>query len=215
MDGTLGTLGTMDGAHRVCFAGYCGIVGGIVYFLQGIAGTLLFPQFYEPGTTGFVIGGLIATTSMGLLLIGVLGILWGGGLGGAAGKGLLALAILGFALMVVGGLLTVAGIGPLTDPETAVSLIYLLGRLIAAIFTLATGIAVIVARRWQGWARFAPLLFGLWPILGELLPVIIFGEPVGVMNDAWGLCGALLGLAVLVQARSAGIGGRLVAAHSS
>jgi len=53
-------------------------------------------------------------------------------------------------LLIVGGLLTIVGAGPLADPEAPISLIYLLGRLITVVFTFFTGIAVLTARRGRG-----------------------------------------------------------------
>jgi hypothetical protein len=103
--------------------------------------------------------------------------------------------------MVVGALQTVAGVGPLIDPEAGVALLYLLGRLIGAVFALLTGVAVLVARRWLGRAAFMPLLVGLCPLVGELGSVIVFGQPNQLLNAAWGLFGALLGYAVLSHDR--------------
>jgi hypothetical protein len=194
----------MTNAQRVRLAGWCGIVGGVVYFVEELANRVYIPQADVPGTLGFAIGGVIATVAISLLLIGFLGLSWGGALGNRLGVGVFALAALGYALMIVGAVLTVAGVGPLTDQDTAVSLIYLLGRLIAVVFTLLTGVAVLAARRWQGWAAFAPLLLGVWPLVGEALPVLVTGtRPEPLLNAAWGLCGALLGLAMLAHTRSA------------
>lgn len=182
-------------------AGLCGIVGGVLWFASGIVG-MFVPQVNEPGTAAFLIGGAVATLSLALLLVGFLGIAWGGGLGGPFGKGLFAVAVVGYALMVVGAVQTVAGVGPLLDPEVGLALIYLLGRLIAAVFTLLTGVAVLAARRWRGWTGVVPVLLGLCPLVGELGFLVAFGQPSQVLNAAWGLFGALLGLATLAQVRS-------------
>ena len=193
----------MDTMQRVRIAGWCGIVGGSLWFISSVLTWAGLITTSTPGTTGFDVSGAMATACLALVLIGFLGIGWGGALGGWFGKIVFGVAVLGSVLMVIGGVLTILGIGPLTDPETAVSLIYLLGRLIAVIFTLLTGIAVVLARRWQGWTRWAPLLFGLWPILGELVPVLVTGEqPPELLNGAWGLFAALVGLAVLAQIRT-------------
>lgn len=75
--------------------------------------------------------------------------------------------VVGYALMV-GGVQTVAGVGPLLVPESGIALIYLLGRLVSAVFALLTGVAVLFAHRWRGWTAFAPLLVGLCPLVGGL-----------------------------------------------
>lgn len=194
----------MNGTQRIRLAGYCGIVGGLLWFLQTVVTMALSLDVNTPGSAGFVVGVIVATLELALILIGFLGIAWGGALRGWFGKGVFAVATLGYALMIVGGVLTLLGVGPLTDPETAVSLIFLLGRLLAALFTLLTGIAVLAGRRWPGWAGFAPLLLGLWPLLTELVPVIVTGnQPPEILNAAWGLFVALVGLATLAQLRSA------------
>jgi hypothetical protein len=193
--------------NPIKIAGFCGIIGGMIWFSQTLVTEVLFPQLALPGTLGSTISGLVATVAVALLLISFLGIAWGGGLAGWLGKMMFGMAALGYGLMVIGGGLTLAGAGPLSDPPYNVSLIYLLGRLITVIFTLLTGVAVLTARRWQGWTKFAPLLLGLWPIIGEVLPAVMTGDrPPQILNGAWGLFGALLGLAILAQTWSARVG---------
>ncbi|MBC8162990.1 MAG: hypothetical protein H7Z42_17420 [Roseiflexaceae bacterium] len=190
-------------AQRLRFVGRSGIVGGVVWFATTMLGATVLPQITTPGTTVSAVSSTLFTLTLVLALIGFLGIGLGGALGGWFGKIVFALAVLGHGLMVIGSVLTIFGIGPLTDPQTAVSLIFLLGRLIAVVFTLLTGIAVLLARRWRGWAAFAPLLLALWPILTELVPVIVIGQPLPeLFNAVWGLFVALLGLATLAQIRT-------------
>lgn len=192
----------MNLSQRLSIAGWCGILGGGLYFLHSAFGELLFAG--TPGTPGFALSAGFAAANFVLLLVGFVGIAWGNGLGGRLGRIIFGVAALGYALMVVGALLMVAGVGPITDPERAVSLVYLLGRLIAVVFTVFTGIAVLVARRWRGWTRFAPLLLGLWPLIGEAGYVAVTGNtPNAIVNATWGVFNALLGLATLAQLRSA------------
>lgn len=193
----------MDTTQRVRIAGWCGIVGGALWFLRVSVTRAAFPQLSTPGTTVFAVSWAFATCILALILVGFLGIAWGGALEGWFGKIAFGVALLGYAMMVVGGVLTSLGIGPLNEPSQGVSLIYLLGRLIAALLTLLAGIAVVVARRWHGWTRWAPLLFGLWPILTELSFVILTpNRPPALLNAAWGLFAALLGFATLAQTRT-------------
>jgi hypothetical protein len=190
----------MNNTQRIRLAGWCGLIGGLLYFLQGAVGTLLFPQADVAGTAAFALSGTLASLNFVLLLIGVLGIAWGGALGGWFGKSLFGAAVLGYGLMIVGVVLTITGVGPLSDPPEKVSLIYLLGRLLAVVFTILTGGAVLAAGRWLGWVRFAPLLLGLWPLVGEVLPALLTGDrPPPVLNATWGLWGALIGFALLTQ----------------
>jgi hypothetical protein len=205
--------------NHIKIAGFCGIIGGMGWFFQTLVTEVLFPQLALPGTLGSTISGFVATVALALLLISFLGIAWGGGLAGWFGRMMFGMAALGYGLMVIGGGLTLAGAGPLSDPPYNVSLIYLLGRLITVVFTLLTSVAVLTARRWQGWTKFAPLLLGLWSIIGEVLPAVMTGDrPSQVLNGAWGLFGALLGLAILAQTWSARVGGFVavdLSAHSA
>ena len=194
--GTSGTAAERGAGTLAERAGLCGIVGGTLWFVSGILG-IVFPQLNEPGTTAFQVGGIVATVSLVLLLVGFIGVAWGGALGGRVGKALFGAAVLGYALMVAGGVQTVLGVGPLLDPEAGVALLYLLGRLISAVFALLTGVAVLAARRWAGWMALTPLLVGLCPLVGELGSVILFGQPSQLLNAAWGIFGALLGYAAL------------------
>lgn len=179
-------------------AGLCGILGGALWFVSGVLG-IVFPQLSEPGTTVFQVGGVVATASLVLLLVGFLGVAWGGALGGKVGKALFGVTMGGYAIMVIGALQTVLGVGPLLDPASGVALLYLLGRLISAVFAFFTGIAVLAARRWRGWVAFTPLLVGLCPLVGELGAVILFGQPSLLLNAIWGVFGALLGYAILAH----------------
>jgi len=190
----------MDTTQRVHIAGWCGVVGGSVWFIQSVLQWAGVINGDTPGTTTFVVTGVVATLCLGLVLLSFLGLKWGGAFRGRFGSIVWGVAVLGYVLMISGGVLTLFGVGPLTDPVTAVSLIYLLGRLIAVIFTLLTGIAVVQTRRWPHWTRFAPLLLGLWPIVGELLPVLVTGQqPNELVTGAWGVCVALVGMAMLAQ----------------
>jgi len=85
----------MHDTQRLRIAGWCGIIGGILWFLQSILTDVLFPQLAAPGTPGFTIGGAIATVNLVVLLVGFLGVAWGGALGGWFGKIAFGVAVLG------------------------------------------------------------------------------------------------------------------------
>lgn len=189
----------METSQRVRLAGWCGIAGGLFYFAHS-----RFGDASPPGSLGFSLAAAVAAVSFVLLLLGFMGIAWGNALGGRFGTVVFGAAAGGYALMISGALLMVAGVGPITDPVQAVSLVYLLGRLITVVFTVGTGIAVLVARQWQGWTRLAPLALGVWPLVGEAGYAVLTGNtPNGMVNGMWGLWGALLGLATLAQLRPA------------
>jgi hypothetical protein len=193
----------MNDLQRLRLAGFCGIIGGLLWFLQSIIIDILFPQLARVrGTPDFTLTFGSAIVILALLLISFVGIRWGGALRGWFGASAFGGAVLGYVLMIVGCVLTLVGAGPLTDPAGGVSLIYILGRLLTALFTLLTAFAVLAARRWRGWTRFVPLFLFLC-FTGEFVPVFLGGSgPNGIFTAAWGLFGALLGLAILAQASS-------------
>jgi hypothetical protein len=205
----------MNDSQRLRITGFCGIIGGVLWFLQTVIIEILFPQLARVrGTPDFTLTFGSTIVILALLLIGFVGIRWGGGLRGWFGAIAFGGAVLGYVLMIIGGVLTLAGTGPLTDPAGGVSLIYILGRLLTALFTLLTALAVLAARRWRGWAKFAPLFLFLC-FAGEFLPVFMGGGgPNGIFTAAWGLFGALLGLAILAQTRSVRVGEAVAVAHS-
>ncbi len=196
----------MGNSERLRVASYSGILGGIVWFILFMLIEVVAPQLARTrGTAAFTAVFLIATVSLVLLLLGFLGILWGGGVGGRVGRIALWLTVLGDVMMILGSLLTLAGVGPLTDPAGGVSFVYISGRMLTVLFTLLTSIAVIVDRRWQGWTRFVPLLLFICMAV-EFLPVFSGGGgPNGTFTALWGLCSALLGLTTLVEAPRAGV----------
>lgn len=205
----------MNDIQRLRLAGWCGIIGGLLWFIQSMIIDILFPQLARVrGTADFTITFGSSIVILALLLIGFFGIWWGGGLRGWFDAIAFGGTVLGYVLMIVGCVLTLAGAGPLTDPAGGVSLIYILGRLLTALFTLLTALAVLAARRWQGWARFVPLFLFLC-LAGELLPAFLGGSgPNGIVTAAWGVFSALLGWAILAQARSVHHSDVVAVAHS-
>lgn len=195
----------MDNSERLRVASYSGILGGIAWFILFMLIEVIAPQLARTrGQVAFTAVFLIGAVSLVLLLIGLLGILWGGGVRGRFGRVALGLTASAYVIMILGSVLTLVGVGPLTDPAGGVSFVYIAGRMLTVLFTLLTSIAVIVDRRWLGWARFVPLLLFIC-LAGEFLPVFTGGSgPNGTLTALWGLCSALLGLTTLVQVSRAG-----------
>ncbi len=196
----------MGDSERLRVASYSGILGGLAWFILFMLIEVVAPPLARTrGTLHFTATFLTGAVALVLLLIGFLGILWGDGVRSRFGRIAVWLTVLGYVLMILGSLLTLAGAGPLTDPAGGVSFVYIAGRMLTVLFTLLTSIAVIVDRRWQGWARFVPLLLFLCMAV-EFLPVFSGGSgPNGTFTALWGLCSALLGLATLVEVPRAGV----------
>jgi hypothetical protein len=183
----------MDVTQRVRIAGIACTVGGLLWTLV-LVGFGAFGLTTPATPVAFYIFQALFVLIQILLLIGVLGLGWSG----AAGHGwfaaiALGIALLGRALFVLAEvhlLLSFSDFSPLLP----------LGALTTALGMLLTGLAVLRARRWRGWARFAPLLAGLYPFLTMFPVLAITGDVSNVLIGLWGLPWALLGVALTQHA---------------
>ncbi|RMF02853.1 MAG: hypothetical protein D6768_07260 [Chloroflexi bacterium] len=113
----------------------------------------------------------------------------GRGLFGKIAFGLGALGHLLFVLLEVHSLI----IGELSPA-------FPLAPLVSAVGILLTGIAVLTAKQWPGWTRWAPLATGLYPWMFMFPFLFISGEPSNYAIGLWGLVRLVLGLAIRAQA---------------
>ncbi|MGH9209235.1 MAG: hypothetical protein ACRD2C_00970 [Acidimicrobiales bacterium] len=67
--------------------------------------------------------------------------------------------------------------------------------LLTALGMVVAGIAVLRERAWNGWARFAPLVVGVFPFLFMVPFAAATGAPPTVSLVAWGLTFVALGTA--------------------
>jgi hypothetical protein len=179
----------MEASNRVRTAGAACLLGGTLWTCV-VGGFLAFSLATPGRPVAFYTFEVLALIIHILLLIGVLGLGWSGAAGsGWFGKLALGIALVGrmlFVLAEVHLLIIVSDSSPLLP----------LGALTTALGMLLTGVAVILAGRWHGWQRFAPLLAGLYPFLTMFPFLIITGQPSGVLIGMWGVCWALLGVAL-------------------
>jgi hypothetical protein len=72
-----------------------------------------------------------------------------------------------------------------------------IGGILQLLGGLLTGIAVVVAKRWSGWQRYAPLLQGLFYLLVLFLPVVVSNqEPTQLSETLWQVTWLLTSLAL-------------------
>jgi hypothetical protein len=65
---------------------------------------------------------------------------------------------------------------------------------------ILTGIAVITAKRWNGWQRFAPLLQGLYYLIVLFLPIVISNQSPSQLREAiWQLTWFITSLALFTK----------------
>lgn len=179
----------MEQSVRVRMAGTAYAVGGALWFLLGTWLTVRFGGDPPPASSAFYQTQVVWLVVQALLLIGFFGLLWGGAVARSR-FGLIAfgVGVLGHALFVVA---EVHGLS-----RGASSDLWALAALVSAIGLLLVGIATIRARRWQGWARFVPLLAGLYFFVG-MLPFVFFAdEPNLFALGGWGLLRLAVGLAI-------------------
>ncbi len=168
---------------------WCTIVGGVLTFALGFP--LVSFQAQEPPP--WWIPALNAVSHL-LLIAGVVGL----ARVGAGGRGPLATISLGLSLLGL-ATLTVAEFIWLVLPSAS-DAFYGIASLAMMVGLILLGIAVVRARRWTGWHRFAPLACGLF------IPLVMgpsFALPGYAANYAiglWGVCWLLLGVALLAEA---------------
>jgi hypothetical protein len=109
---------------------------------------------------------VIALTALLGMVIGFLGLVWGGAVQSRFGKMAVYLYATGWALIIIAGL---AGL-LLQSEDSPIFILYPIGGVLSDIGALLTGIAVLIAKRWTGWQRYMPLVDFLVIFFGVNLP---------------------------------------------
>ena len=167
---------------------YSPTVYSITQIVWAICQSLLFL-----GTIGLARSGAVGTTRLGRIGLSL----------ALAGMGGIAPGVAGFAFIA----------SATADSPVAIALSAIVGLAsnLAGIGFVLAGIAVLRARRWQGWHRFAPLLCGLY-VFVALTPVLAAFPGLFFWGLAgWNACFILLGLALTQQRAVPGWGVRSVA----
>ena len=124
-------------------------------------------------------------------------------LSGAAGNGKAARA--GLAAAVLGQAVLAAAEVIYPRLPNLGNTLFAVGPLLTGVGLVTAGIAVVRARRWDGWQRFTPLAVGVY-VFVALIPVLIGSggppAPAALWSiAAWDLLWALLALSVLTNAQ--------------
>lgn len=177
----------------VALSGTLYALGGALWFIWIVGATVLGIPFDHSQSAAFFMSEALFVVVQTLLLAGFFGVWWSGGVGqGRFGKiafGLGALGHLIFVLVEAHSLL----LGELSPA-------FPLAPVVSAVGILLTGVAVLRAKRWQGWLRWAPFATGLYPWLFMFPFLFITGEPSSYAIGLWGLVRLGLGLAIRAQA---------------
>jgi hypothetical protein len=88
--------------------------------------------------------------------------------------------------------------------DSPIFLVFPIGSLLMDLGALLTGIAVVRAKRWNGWQRWMPLIYAAYLLLAIEIPFImgVFGEggPVGLVEVIQDFGLFMVGLAVYTVA---------------
>ncbi len=120
----------------------------------------------------------------------------------AAGDGLFGKISLGIFIIGLSALLIAQIVQLLTNNPDF--FLFPIGGMMQMLGGLLTGIAVAISGRWNGWQRFAPLLQGLYYLIGLILPLIIFSQPPSQLGESiWQVTWFITSLALFTKASHA------------
>jgi hypothetical protein len=184
----------MNTKNRVQVSGIVGMVAAVLMTIALFA----IDQYglQPPGDGSFLyfagnIVALIASAGYVIMLVG----LWRSKAAGEGifGKMSLGIFIAGMVLLVIGQAVELLSITS--------DLFVVAGGLLLLLGGLLTGIAVVTARRWDGWQRFAPLLQGLYFLI-LLVPTLISGQSFAQLGEfLWQVTWFITSLALYTKAK--------------
>ena len=196
----------MQSSSFVRWSGWAFVVSGLMALCLAVYATQNFAQVQAPlatPTTVSIVWNSLATVSRALGVVGALG------LAHSSAVGRRWWGWVGMVIFVLGAALNVLVSGSEVFKITMTSLM-LDGNteFFSGLGLTIAGIAIIVERRWQGWRRFAPLLFALYPWL-VITPALVLSLSHGPAVLHWAVAGGvaptiLLGVALSSEAGNMG-----------
>ena len=133
-------------------AGIIGLIGSFLWVASVIMQHSLGLFGPESGSL-WVAHQLLAFSAIVCVMIGFMGLIWGGAVENLYGKASVYLYIFSWALIVLAGLVLLV----LPSGDNPIFILFPVGGILADLGALLTGIAVILARLWKGWQRFMPM----------------------------------------------------------
>jgi hypothetical protein len=188
-------------------AGIIGIVGAVLWIISVILQNGLGVSGPESGFL-WVVHELIAIAALIGMMIGFLGLLWGGAFRGPLGTVAVSVHVLAYVLIVLGTILTLL----MGNVESPLFVLFPIGGFLETAGALLLGIAALVSGRWTGWQHWMPLLYSLFYLFGIGVPMIAgltSNGPGMAMEISQGIAWLLVALAVYTAESGAG------ARHSS
>ena len=176
-----------------------GIVCASAAIIWIIAITIEYPlhlQLPGSGTPFYLNQSMFLAANIGYV-IGILGLMWVKAAGnGWFGKIALGLFASGWVILVVATIWSLFT-GNNENP------LFPIGGLAASIRCLLAGVAIVTAKRWQGWQRWSVLIYAVYYWAALFLPLAIANrEPNQITETIWGLAWLLIGLALYTNHQS-------------
>lgn len=162
-------------------AGVVGMVAASLWIVSVIMQNSL-DLFNPDGSPLWIAHQMLAIAALAGMVVGFLGLIWGGAVQSRLGKAGVYLYAIGYGLIIVAGL---AGL-LLQGQDSPVFMLYPLGGILYDLGALLAGIAAMTAKRWARWQRFMPLVSFLVIFFGVNLPNFL-----GV-TDGPGMIGELI-----------------------
>jgi hypothetical protein len=102
---------------------------------------------------------------------------------------------LGWSLLILGTLIEL-----FTNSK---GFLFPVGGILASLGCLLSGIAIVTAKRWQGWRRWSVLIYALYYWAALFMPLVIANqEPNQITETIWGFAWLLIGFALYSTSRS-------------
>lgn len=163
----------MHQPSRARIAGIAGMAGGLIWILSVIMQNSLD---LGPDTSLLrVVQSVLSLASMSGMIVGFLGLIWGGAFRGRFGTLAVLTHVLGYALIVTGGLLALL----LGEADSPLFLLFPIGGALHGVAAMLLIIAVLAGALWAGWQRWMPLLYGVWYTLAVGVPLVLGVTPDG------------------------------------
>jgi hypothetical protein len=186
-------------ASRVRTAGVLGMAGGLLWIVSVVMQYGL-GLFSPDGSPLRLIHELIAFAGIIGAMAGFWGLIWGQAFRGRLGPVGVALYILGWAFILIGGI----GLLALGPAESPLFLVFPIGGNLKSLGAILFAIATVTSGRWSGWQRWMPLVVAAALLLTMDVPTLMGLTPDGPTMLAELLEGVVwvgLGLAVFTSAR--------------
>jgi hypothetical protein len=160
-------------------------VGGTVWVINGLTG------LDDPvGSPGFYVAEAVWIPVHLMVLLGLIGLISSHVVGDLRwGRAAFIVAAVARAIFVVAEIAAIL----IADDQI---FLFPVSAVLTGVSMIVGGVAVVRARRWRGWGRFAPLAVGIYPFVAMFPILAITGSRPNLGVSLWGLTIIAVGLAM-------------------